>query len=139
MSEEIQRLFHKAPFIANLGIELVSLSLGECETELRISDKHFQQDGYVHAGVQATIADHTAGAAAATLVRQDEIVLSAEFKINLLRPAQGESLRCKASVLKPGSRLIVVESDVTVVSPERSQRVAKGMFTLAVVPRPSEL
>ena len=125
--------------IAELGIELESLTLGDCHTKLRLEPKHLQQDGYVHAGVQATIADHTAGAAAATLVRPDEIVLSAEFKINLLRPAQGEILRCTSTVLKPGSRLIVVESDVEVVSPERSQRVAKGMFTLAVVPRPSEL
>jgi len=39
--------------------------------------------------VQATAADHTAGGAAGTLVRSNEMVLTAEFKINLLRPALG--------------------------------------------------
>jgi len=138
VSEEVRKIFRGAPFIAQLGIELVSLTLGECTSRLRLEEKHQQQDGHVHAGVQATIADHTAGAAAATLVRPDEIVLSAEFKINLLRPAVGQELRCTSTVLKPGARLIVVESDVEAVSPERTQRVAKATVTLVVVPRPSE-
>ena len=66
----------------------------------------------MHAGVQATMADHTAGGAAATMIEPDHIVLTVEFKINLLRAAKGERLTCHSQVLKPGSRLIVVESEV---------------------------
>jgi acyl-coenzyme A thioesterase PaaI-like protein len=58
------------------------------------------------------MADHTAGAAACTLIAQGQLLLTVEFKIYLLRPGQGERLRCEARVLKPGRILIVVESEM---------------------------
>ena len=90
--DEIQRIFRAARFISDLGIELDSVGNGECVTALDLQDRHLQQDGYVHAGVHATIADHTAGVAAATLLRDRQMVLSVEFKINLLRAAKGDRL-----------------------------------------------
>lgn len=131
--QELERIFHAAPFVASLGISLVSIGPGECEAEVVIEPRHLQQDGYVHAGVQATLADHTAGGAAATLVRPDEVVLTAEFKINLLRAAKGERLRCVARVLKPGSQLTVVESEVFCVREEASRLVSKATVSIAVV------
>ena len=56
---------------------------------LEVGGRHLQQDTFIHAGVLATMADHTAGAAAGTLVDIEEIVLTAEFKVSLLRPAVG--------------------------------------------------
>jgi acyl-coenzyme A thioesterase PaaI-like protein len=50
----------------DLGASLVGLSEGVAESELEIAPRHGQQDGFVHAGVIATLADHTAGAAAGT-------------------------------------------------------------------------
>jgi uncharacterized protein (TIGR00369 family) len=97
--------------------------------------RHYQHHDFVHAGVQATIADHTAGAAATTLIRDTELVLSAEFKINLLNTARGEALRCRAEVLKAGRMLVVVESEVFAVSGEKERLVAKATVTLAVVAR----
>ena len=131
--EELERIFDAAPFVASLGIRLVSVGPGECETRLEIGPAHLQQDGFVHAGVQATMADHTAGGAAATLIAEGDLVLTAEFKINLLRAARGDVLRCRSRVLKPGSRLTVVESEVFCESGERRELVSKATATLAVV------
>ena len=131
--QELERIFNAAPFVASLGITLVSIGPGECETELAIEPHHLQQDGYVHAGVQATMADHTAGGAAATLTGPGEFVLTAEFKINFLRAAKGENLRCKSKVLKPGSQLTVVESEVYCEQEEASKRVSKATVSIAVV------
>jgi acyl-coenzyme A thioesterase PaaI-like protein len=61
-------------------------------------------------------------------------VLSLEFKINLLRPAKGDSLRCRAKVLKSGRRFIIVESEVFSVAVEGERLAAKATVTLAVVP-----
>lgn len=133
---EAERVFHSAPFIADLGLRLESLSPGRCVSSLALSRRHLQQDGYVHAGVQATIADHTAGTAAATAIPPDRIVLSIEFKINLLRPARGESLVCRAQVLRPGRQIVVAESEVFSVDPSGERLVSKATVTLAVVPRP---
>lgn len=135
ISDEVRRIFDQAPFIADLGVVLERIAPGECETSLRLEPRHLQQDGFAHAGVQATLADHTAGAAAATLVGPNEYVLTVEFKINLLRPAHGERLRCHATVLKPGSRIDVVESELWTEDGGDSKLVAKAMVTLAVLAR----
>ena len=133
--DEVNRIFASAPFIADLGIRLESAGPGTCTTVLPLERRHLQQDGYVHAGVQATIADHTAGAAAASLVKDGQSVLSAEFKINLLRAAKGERLICRAKVLKAGAQLTVVESEVFCAASGEERLVSKATVTLAVIPR----
>ena len=65
---EVERVFSSAPFVRDLGFELLSFEPGRCSTSLELREKHLQQDGYVHAGVQSTLADHTAGTAGATLL-----------------------------------------------------------------------
>lgn len=135
--EDLQRVFYGAPFVNHLGIELESVGEGECETSLELKDLHLQQDGVVHAGVHATLADHTAGTAAATLLRERQLVLSVEFKINLLRAASGERLLCKARVLKAGRRFSVVESEVFCESAGERKLVSKMTATIAIVEHPT--
>ncbi len=79
------------------------------------------------------MADHTAGGAAATIIEPDHIVLTVEFKIDLLRAAKGERLTCRSKVLKPGSRLIVVESEVLCENDGTSILVSKTNASMAVV------
>lgn len=124
--------FTDAAFIQSLGMTLTDLGPGWAETSLVVQPSHAQQDGFVHAGVQATICDHTAGTAAATLLAADEIILTAEFKINLLRPGTGPLLRCRAEVLKPGKRLTVCESRLY----REETLLALAIVTLAVLPKP---
>ncbi|MDO8689136.1 MAG: PaaI family thioesterase [Dehalococcoidia bacterium] len=133
--EELHRVFRAAPFVRSVGIKLVTIGPGYCETVLRILPRHLQQNGYVHAGVQATMADHTMGGAATTLAGSQEYILTAEFKINFLRAATGERLRCKSSVLKPGSMLMVVESEVYCDEGDTSRLVSKATATMAVMTR----
>lgn len=137
----VRRIFARAPFIELLGIELEMVSPGEAETTVRIDDRHRQQDGYVHAGVQATIADHTGGAAAATLFAEGQYPLSAEFKINFLRVASGDVLRCHSRVLKAGKTLSVSESEVYSESETGSERqlVSKATITIAIVETPGPM
>jgi uncharacterized protein (TIGR00369 family) len=133
---EVERIFSAAPFIAELGLRLEAIDAGECRTSLALARRHLQQDGFVHAGVQATVADHTAGAAAATLVAKGQYVLTAQFGISLLRAARGAELRCVARVLKPGRALIVVESEVHCLRDAGSTLVSKATVILAVVGTP---
>jgi uncharacterized protein (TIGR00369 family) len=130
---ELERIFNAVPFVANLGIRLVTVAEGICETELDVEPRHLQQNGFIHAGVQATMADHTAGGAAATLIDPDHMVLTVEFKINLLRAAKGERLACRATVLKPGTRIIVVESEVHCEHEGTSKLVSKTTASIAAV------
>lgn len=130
---ELRELFRAAPFVANLGMELESVGNGECVTTLRVEPRHLQQNGFVHAGVQATMADHTAGAAASTLAAAGCYVVTAEIKVSYLRAAKGERLICRAKVLKPGKQMSFVESEVLCVADGREHLVAKASATMAAV------
>lgn len=130
--QEVERILAAAPFIQALGLEAETIAPGYCATRLAVREDHQQQDGFVHAGVLAAIADHTAGAAGATLIAQGANVLTAEFKINLLRSARVKALCCVARVLKPGRTLIVVESEV-LAGGDDAVLLAKATVTLAVV------
>lgn len=133
--EEVKRIFESAPFIATLGLRLESVGPGTCASLLVLEQKHLQQDGFVHAGVQATVADHTAGGAAASLLRRGQYVLSTGFEIHLLRAAKGERVICRARVLKAGAQLAVVESEVFCVASGEERLVSKATVTLAVLSR----
>ena len=133
---KVQEIFDRAAFIEDVGISVNGIGVGWCETTLAVTPRHLQQNDYVHAGVLATMADHTAGGAAASVVKEDQVVLSVEFKINLLRPAIGDALRCKANLLKAGRTLIVAESEVFArAGAEEEKLVAKATVTLAVISR----
>jgi uncharacterized protein (TIGR00369 family) len=126
---QAEQLFTRAAFVQDLGLRLTAVHLGDCTAELTLGSRHMQQDGFAHAGVIATLADHTAGAAAVTLVRADQTILSVDYAIHLLRPAVGTALLCRAQVLRQGRTLIVVESEVSCAD----RLVAKATVTLAVV------
>ena len=131
---EINRVFKQAPFIEDIGMELVEVSPGRCSTVLMLEKRHQQQDGFVHAGVLTTVADHTAGTAGAALIAAGQYVLSTDIKVCLMRPARGDRLHCRARVLKAGRRLIFTESDVFCQDAHQEQvLVVKAMVTLAVV------
>ena len=124
-----------APFIQEVAIRLDAVGAGWCDMSIALETKHLQQDGYVHAGALMTLADHTAGCAATSLVAADEYVLSAEFNISMLHAAKGETLQCRAEVIKPGRRLIVAESSVYACANGQRKLVAKARVTLAVLQR----
>ncbi len=127
---QVRALFHDSPFIDTVGIRVDAIADGEVRTSLQLQRRHHQQSGFAHAGVLATLADHSAGAAAATLVPTGCNVLTAEFKLNLLRPALGEILVCVARVLKPGRSLSVAESEIWCGEPPKL--CAKATVTLAI-------
>ncbi len=131
--DRVAQIFTAAPFIQDLGILLVDCGPGWVESEMTPQPRHCQQNGFFHAGVVSTIADHTAGAAAGTLAPPDRYVLTAEYKINLLRPGTGEKLVCRADVIKPGKSLTVVESSVFGVEGDTRKLLAKAMLTMALV------
>lgn len=94
-------------FPATIGLEVVHVDYGRFESRLRLRPDHSQQDGFVHAGVIATMADHTAGYAAYTTVYERHRILSIEFKINFFKPGVGESIICRSRVVNNGKTIKV--------------------------------
>ena len=132
MIDNVRSIFDKANFVRHLGIELVNVRPGGCDTQLVVREEHLQQHGSVHAGVIATLADHTAGGAART-VTGDLDVVTIEFKINYLRPAVGERLRCVGNVVSKGKNIAVTEAEVFSIINGQEKLVAKLTETLAII------
>ena len=120
-------------FPADCGFEATQVNFGRFESRLAIQPKHVQQDGFVHAGVIATMADHTAGYAAFTTVSETDRILTIEFKINYFRPAVGDFLVCRSKVINNGKKIKVSESEVFSVFTGQEKLVSKAMVTLIAV------
>lgn len=129
--DSFKHIFTKANFIQELGCELVGLEYGFCEIHLLIQSKHLQQNGFVHAGVLATLADHAAGCAAYTVTDESITVLTTEFKINFLRPAIGQKILVKSKVLKPGKMISVCQSEVFAINNNEEKMVAVALVSIA--------
>jgi uncharacterized protein (TIGR00369 family) len=104
--------FGRQPFMDHLGARLTALSPGFCEITVDYRRELTQQHGFVHGGVLASIADSAAGYAAFSLMPADASILTVEYKLNILRPGQGEAMIARGRVLKPGRTLTVVQADV---------------------------
>ncbi len=74
-----------------------------------------QQHGFVHGGVVGMIADSAAGYAAMTMVPASASVLTVEYKMNLVAPADGERLVARGKVVRPGRTLIITQAEVFAV------------------------
>jgi uncharacterized protein (TIGR00369 family) len=116
-------------FPAFCGFEVTRADYGIFESCLKVTGDHRQQDGFVHAGVIATMADHTAGYASYTTVSDKFRILTVEFKINYFKPATGALIICRSKVINNGKKIKVVESEVFSVSNDIEKLVSKGMFT----------
>src|ERR1043166_5300278 len=101
--------------MATFGITIARIEPGEVELRFDYRADLTQQDGFIHAGVVATALDSACGYAAYSLMPVEARVLTVEYKINLLAPAQGEYFRAIGRVVKPGRTITVCEGEVLAV------------------------
>jgi uncharacterized protein (TIGR00369 family) len=98
--------------MATLGARLVLVADGEVHIELPFSSHLTQQHGYLHAGATTSIADNACGYAALTRAPEGFEVVTAEFKLNLLRPAVGRRFLAVGRVVNAGRLLTVCTGEV---------------------------
>jgi len=122
-------------FIHYCQFEPEFVEYGFFQSRVTILEHHRQQDSFIHASVMATMADHTAGYSAFTIVPNEFQILTIEFKINFLRPAHGEALVCRSKVLREGKQIIIAESEVFDIRERTETMSAKAMVTLMAVHR----
>ena len=108
----VRESFAKQTFMTTLGAALERVEPGAVDVAVPFSEALCQQNGYLHAGVLASVADSACGYAALTLAAPGQDVLAVEFKINLMRPARGARFVARAKVLRAGRTLTVSRADV---------------------------
>lgn len=130
--------FERQGLMHHLGARLSEIAPGRVHIVLPSRPEVTQQHGYFHAGATSAIADSAGGYAAYTLFPEDSSVLTVEYKINLLAPAEGDHLEAIGTVLKSGRTLTVCRLEVFGVQGAERSLVASGQQTLICVDKRPE-
>ena len=130
---KVRASFARQTMMQTLGAELALLDEGRAEITAPILPGSLQQHGAAHAALTFAIGDSAAGYAALTMFDAETEVLTAEMKINLLRPAVGDTLIAMGSVIKPGRRLTVVQAEVFAETAGTRRQVALLQGTMVPV------
>lgn len=126
----VRASFAKQTIMTTIGAAMTRVAVGAVEIELPYRADLGQHNGYIHAGVIATILDSACGYAAYTLIPAAANMLTVEFKINLLRPAVGDKFIARGRVVKPGKTLTVCTGEVVAIGPDGEKPVAVMTSTL---------
>lgn len=114
-----------------LGTELMEFKLGEVVLEIPITEHVLQQHGFVHGGVIGYAADNALTFVGGSVLGPN--VLTAEYKINYIRPAVGEKLIARATVISAGKRQAVCRCDVFSVKDGEEKMCAAAQGTIMTV------
>lgn len=118
-------------FMTQVGAEVTDLTRGTCVLSVDRRPELLQQNGFFHGGVTAFLIDNATTIAAATV--KGQAALTAEYKLNLLAPASGDRLICRARVVKPGRQVSVVAADVFCVINGAEKHTATALASIAMI------
>jgi len=124
------------PFSVLLGAQLHALSPGAVELHLPLTEKLLQQYGFAHGGVVSYMADNALTYAGGSAMQAP--VVTSEFKINYLRPAQGERLIARARAVHVGQSQSVCACEVFTVKDGTEKLCALAQGTIVRLSLPKE-
>jgi uncharacterized protein (TIGR00369 family) len=129
----VRESFTSLTLMRTMGARLLRVAPGEVEIELPFRADLTQHHGFLAAAALTAIADVACGYAAMTLMAPGASVLTVEYKVNFLSPAQGERMLARGRVLKPGRTVTVCTGDVLAVIGGEERLVATMLGTMATV------
>lgn len=112
MEKRVVDSFSAQGLMHTLGADLVKVADGEVHIAMPFSEALSQQLGYVHAGAITSIVDSACGYAGLTKAPTGNEIVTAEFKINFLRPALGKRFLAIGKVQSAGRTLAVCTGEV---------------------------
>src|SRR5690242_11042208 len=132
--KRVRESFSRQGLMKHLGAELVELTAGHATIRVPFRAELTQQHNYFHAGVSGAIADSACGYAAYTLMPADSSVLTVEYKLNLLAPADGDELTARARVVRSGRTLKICAADVHAKKNGKEVHCATMLATIMCLP-----
>ena len=133
----VRESFGRQSHMSTLAATIAFIAPGEVHLAFPFAPQFCQQNGFMHAGAIASIADSANGYAAYTLAPADTDVLAVEFKINLLAPAKGAGFLACGRVQRAGRTLTVCEAQVFTEESPRTM-IATMLSTLIIRPKTSD-
>lgn len=113
--DRVKGSFLRQPLMKTFGATMGEVRPGYAEVILPYNENLTQQHGFIHAGVISAIVDNAGGYAALSLFEPGDGVLTVEFKINFMAPAEGEQLIARANVIRPGKTLTITSGQVIAI------------------------
>ena len=132
MYERIKESFDRQGLMKTLNAKLIFVEKGQVKISCEFSENLTQQHGFFHAGVATSIVDSACGYAALTMLADNFEVLTIEFKINFLKPANTKKLIAIGKVLQSGKTLTVC--DGYVYDDTETKLIAKMTATIMSMP-----
>jgi len=123
-------ILESQPFSQLIGAELTGFESGRAEISLVITDQLKQQHGFVHGGIVSYMADNCLTYAGGSVLGDS---VTSEYKINYVRPAMGETLVAKSTVLSSGKTQAVCECKVFAIADGKEALVAVAQGTIIKV------
>jgi|GEM_PF-197000 len=117
-----QRVFASQPFSLFMGAELIACTQDSAELSLTLQEHHKQQHGFAHGGVISYLADNAITFAGGLALGGN--ALTAEFKINYIRPGLGSQLIAKAKARSSGKRMAICQCEIYVLHNEEHKLCA---------------
>ena len=133
VEERVRESFARQKLIQTLNGEISHVSPGELHITAPFDERFTQQDGFLHAGIVTTLIDSACGYAAYTLMPDNSRVLSVEFKINFLNPAQGQYFRAEGRVIKPGKTLTICDGKMFALANNQETLIAMMQATMICI------
>ncbi|MCB0606372.1 MAG: PaaI family thioesterase [Lewinella sp.] len=109
IQNKIRESFSRQGLMHTLGASIRSIEPGRVVIECPFQPGLSQQNGFFHAGAVSGLVDSACGYASLSVMEEDADVLSAEFKINLLKPADTQLLVAEGKVIQAGRTLVICE------------------------------
>ena len=131
MTDRVRASFERQGFMRSIGAVLESVEAGKVSISCVANENLTQQHGLMHGGVVASLADVACGYAALSLMPEDKEVLTVEFKVNFLKPANTDRVIAVATVIQRGRTLTVCEA--TVFDSSQTKAIARLTATMMSV------
>ena len=132
-ADRVRNIFERQGYMQTLGVTLESVEPGQVVASMVPTDAVAQQHGFMHAGAVAGLLDTVCGAAAYSLMPADAGVLTVEYKINLMAPADGDRVVGTGLVIRSGRTLSVCRGEAIAYRGPDAKTVAVLQATMMTV------
>jgi uncharacterized protein (TIGR00369 family) len=124
------------PFSVLVGAEMTAFGPGLAELTIPVTPQLKQQHGFVHGGVISYAADNALTFVGGSVL--GPAVVTSEYKINYLRPAIGDVLIARATVVYSSKSQAVCRCEIFVKNEGRENLCAVAQGTIARIGKDSK-
>lgn len=118
------------PFADLLGLQVERTGTGEATAWVEVGEQHQNPHGVVHGAVVFALIDTSMGGAAVSILEEGQRPATIEVQVRFFSPVLAGRLEARTTVVRPGRRIIHLESRVTDAT---GKLVATGTGSFAVL------